>query len=328
MAITINCDIGEGYSLYTFGNDERIMPFISIANVACGFHASDPSVMHATVRLALAHGVKVGAHPSLPDRQGFGRREMQMEREELRDLLIYQVGALKGFLEAAGAPLNHIKPHGALFGMTSKYEHCAEAAADAAEVFGVPLIGQAGTMHDTVYSRRGLPWWPEFYADLEYDRDCNLIITREHEPYDPAAAAKRTLRAIEEGTVTSMDGVDVPIRCRDGVHPFRHTRDRCGRAGAAGGAGAPYGVIGCPPPAIAMRRMAAPATTEATAWRPRTRRLASVTPPRSPASRSCASTHSRHAVGADRTSRPTTAAPSSTSPPRQRRQASAMAIPP
>ena len=122
MAITINCDIGEGYGLYTFGNDERIMPFISIANVACGFHASDPSVMHATVRLALAHGVKVGAHPSLPDRQGFGRREMQMEREELRDLLIYQVGALKGFLEAAGAPLNHIKPHGALFGMTSKYE--------------------------------------------------------------------------------------------------------------------------------------------------------------------------------------------------------------
>ena len=212
MAITINCDIGEGYGLYTFGNDERIMPFISIANVACGFHASDPSVMHATVRLALAHGVKVGAHPSLPDRQGFGRREMQMEREELRDLLIYQVGALKGFLEAAGAPLNHIKPHGALFGMTSKYEHCAEAAADAAEVFDVPLIGQAGTMHDTVYSRRGLPWWPEFYADLEYDRDCNLIITREHEPYDPAAAAKRTLRAIEEGTVTSVDGVDVPIR--------------------------------------------------------------------------------------------------------------------
>lgn len=212
MAITINCDIGEAYGLYTFGNDERIMPFISIANVACGFHASDPTVMHATVRLALEHGVRVGAHPSLPDRQGFGRREMQMEREELRDLLIYQVGALKGFLEAAGAPLNHIKPHGALFGMTSKYAHCAEAAADAAEVFGVPLIGQAGTMHDTVYTRRGLPWWPEFYADLEYDRDCNLIITRRHEPYDPAGAARRTLRAIEEGTVTSVDGVDVPIR--------------------------------------------------------------------------------------------------------------------
>ena len=117
MAITINCDIGEGYGLYTFGNDERIMPFISIANVACGFHASDPTVMHATVRLALEHGVKVGAHPSLPDRQGFGRREMQMERDELRDLLIYQVGALKGFLEAARASLNHIKPHGALFGI-------------------------------------------------------------------------------------------------------------------------------------------------------------------------------------------------------------------
>ena len=242
MAITINCDIGEGYGLYTFGNDERIMPFISIANVACGVHASDPTVMHATVRLALEHGVAVGAHPSLPDRQGFGRREMQMERAELRDLLIYQVGALGGFLRAAGAALSHIKPHGALFGMTSKYEHCAEAAADVAEIFGVPLIGQVGTMHDTVYTRRGLPWWPEFYADLEYDRDCNLIITRRHEPYEPAATATRTLRAIEEGMVTSVEGVDVPIRVEtvcihsdtpgiDAVAPVLRE-----------GAGAPHGV--------------------------------------------------------------------------------------
>jgi UPF0271 protein len=212
MAVTINCDIGESYGLYSFGNDQRIMPFITIANVACGVHASDPTVMHKTVRLALEHGVKVGAHPSLPDRQGFGRREMEMERDELRDLLIYQTGALKGFLEAEGTALNHIKPHGALFGMTSKYEHCAEAAADVAEIFGVPLIGQGGTMHDTVYSRRGLPWWPEFYADLEYDKECHLIITREHEAYEPEAAAKRTLRAIEKGKVTSVEGVDVPIR--------------------------------------------------------------------------------------------------------------------
>ena len=105
MAVTINCDIGESYGLYSFGNDQRIMPFITIANVACGVHASDPTVMHKTVRLALEHGVKVGAHPSLPDRQGFGRREMEMERDELRDLLIYQTGALKGFLEAEGTAL-------------------------------------------------------------------------------------------------------------------------------------------------------------------------------------------------------------------------------
>ena len=100
MGVTINCDIGESYGLYSFGNDRKIMPYINIANVACGFHASDPSVMHKTVTLATEHNVSIGAHPSLPDRQGFGRREMKMERTELRDLIIYQVGALKGFLEA------------------------------------------------------------------------------------------------------------------------------------------------------------------------------------------------------------------------------------
>ena len=209
MGVTINADIGEGFGLYSFGNDEKIMPYITIANVACGFHASDPPVMHKTVKLAKQHGVKVGAHPSLPDRQGFGRREMVMQREELRDFVIYQVGALKGFLAAQGMELNHIKPHGALFGMTSKYEHCAEAIADAAEVFKVPLIGQAATMHDTVYTRRGLPWWPEFYADLEYDKTGALIITREHEPYEPRATADRVLRAIKEHKVRSIEGVDV-----------------------------------------------------------------------------------------------------------------------
>ena len=212
MGVTINCDIGESYGLYSFGNDRKIMPYINIANVACGFHASDPSVMHKTVTLAIKHNVSIGAHPSLPDRQGFGRREMKMERAELRDLIIYQVGALKGFLKAEGVALNHIKPHGALFGMTSKYEHCAEAAADVSEIFGVPLIGQVNTMHDTVYTRRGLTWWPEFYADLEYDKECNLIITREHVAYEPEAAADRTLRALKDGVVKSIDGNDVPIR--------------------------------------------------------------------------------------------------------------------
>ncbi len=212
MAITINCDIGEAYGLYTFGNDQKIMPHIDIANVACGVHASDPTVMRKTVQLAKAHGVKVGAHPSLPDRQGFGRREMQMERAELRDLVVYQVGALSGFLHAEGMTLNHIKPHGALFGMTSKHEDYANAVADVAEIFGVPLIGQAGTMHEQVYAGRGLTFWPEFYADLEYDSNCGLIITREHEAYEPEPAVKRVLRAIEDGTVASVEGVDMPIK--------------------------------------------------------------------------------------------------------------------
>jgi hypothetical protein len=111
----INCDMGEGFGLYKMGDDAAIMPYISVANVACGFHASDFNHMRTTVRLAKQHGVNVGAHPSLPDLQGFGRREMKIARDELANCIIYQVGALKGFLEAEGMPLNHIKPHGSLY---------------------------------------------------------------------------------------------------------------------------------------------------------------------------------------------------------------------
>ena len=102
MPVIINCDMGESFGLYRIGDDAALMPLISAANVACGFHASDFNHMRATVRLAKQHGVKVGAHPSLPDLQGFGRREMKMPREELANCIIYQVGALKGFLEAEG----------------------------------------------------------------------------------------------------------------------------------------------------------------------------------------------------------------------------------
>jgi hypothetical protein len=109
---TINCDMGEAFGLYRMGDDAGLMPLIDIANVACGFHASDFNHMRSTVRLAKAHGVAVGAHPSLPDLQGFGRREMKIGREELANCLIYQIGALKGFLDAEGMKLNHIKPHG------------------------------------------------------------------------------------------------------------------------------------------------------------------------------------------------------------------------
>ena len=212
MGLAINCDMGESFGLYRMGDDEGIMPFITIANVACGFHASDPSVMRKTVRMARKHGVKVGAHPSLPDLQGFGRREMKMEPQELTDCLIYQVGALKGFLDAEGLPLNHIKPHGALYGMAARTEAVAEAVADAAQVFGVPLMGMARTKHEEVYTRRNIRFIPEFYADLDYDETGRLIITREHEAVDPAEAAERTLRAIREGKVRSVQGPDVPMR--------------------------------------------------------------------------------------------------------------------
>jgi UPF0271 protein len=207
----INCDMGESFGLYRIGDDEALMPLISLANIACGFHGSDFNHMRATVRLAKRHGVKVGAHPSLPDLQGFGRREMKMPREELANCMIYQIGALKGFLDAESMELNHIKPHGALYGMAARAEEAANAVADAADVFGVPVMGMKGTCHERVYKARGHGFIAEFYADLFYNDDGSLIITRKHDPVDPADAVARSLRAMTEGRTTSVGGKDVAV---------------------------------------------------------------------------------------------------------------------
>jgi UPF0271 protein len=196
------------------GDDAGIMPFITVANVACGFHAADPMVMRRTVQLAKRFGVKVGAHPSLPDREGFGRREMKLRPEEIANAVIYQVGALKGFLAAEGLPLNHVKPHGALYGMAAKDAEVARAIAEAAAVFGVPLYGLCGTEHEAVYPESGTPFVGEFYADLDYAPDGHLVITREHHAVDPADAARRVLRALSDGKVRTLDGSDVAVRAQ------------------------------------------------------------------------------------------------------------------
>jgi len=208
----INCDMGEGFGLYRIGDDEGLMPLIDVANVACGFHASDFNHMRRTVQLAKRHGVKVGAHPSLPDLQGFGRREMKIGREELVNCMIYQIGALKGFLQAEGVELNHIKPHGSLYGMAARMEEVAHAVADVADIFRVPLFGMAGTLHEQVYTARGHAFVSEFYADLDYNDQGGLIITREHAATDPDAAAAACTRAMRDGVVRSVGGVDVPVR--------------------------------------------------------------------------------------------------------------------
>jgi UPF0271 protein len=208
----INCDMGEAFGLYKMGDDEAIMPLITAANVACGFHASDFNHMRKTVKLARQHGVKVGAHPSLPDLQGFGRREMKIGREELANCIIYQVGALKGFLDAEGMALNHIKPHGALYGMAARMEEVAHAVCDAADVFKVALMGMINTNHEKVYTARGHRFIAEFYTDLDYADDGALIITREHDARDPADAAARTVRALTEGKVKGTGGKDVAVR--------------------------------------------------------------------------------------------------------------------
>ncbi|UHD43871.1 5-oxoprolinase subunit PxpA [Aureimonas altamirensis] len=213
MAVTLNCDMGEGFGLYKIGDDEGIMPLIDVANVACGFHASDPDQMRLTVRRAKKHGVQVGAHPSLPDLQGFGRREMKMNREEVANLVIYQVGALVGFLQAEGMTLNHIKPHGSLYHMAGRQEEIAQGICDAADIFDVPLFGMTGTMHETVYRARGKTFVAEYYADLDYAVGGTLILTREHDAKDPSLAAERCIRAIKDGQGTCIDESLFPVRC-------------------------------------------------------------------------------------------------------------------
>ncbi len=212
MAVTINCDMGEGFALYRIGDDAAIMQFVDLANVACGFHASDPSIMRQTVRLAKRNGVKVGAHPSLPDLQGFGRRRMNVTPEEVTDFVTYQIGALKAFLDAEGMPLNHVKPHGALYGMATGDESIAAAIADAVLPFGVPILGMAFTAHETVFKRKGVELVPEFYADLAYDDTGNVIATRVHDEVDPKEACARVLRALRDKSVTTVSGKQIPVR--------------------------------------------------------------------------------------------------------------------
>jgi UPF0271 protein len=212
IKLAINCDMGESFGLYKIGDDEGMMPHITIANVACGFHASDPTVMARTVRLAKQHKVRVGAHPSLPDLQGFGRREMKMRPEELTDCIVYQVGALKGFLEREGMHLFHVKPHGSLYGMAAKSQEVANAVAEAAKVFNVPVLGMAGTFHEQIYTAAGLGFISEYYADLDYADDGTLIITREHHAVDPKRAAEGALRAVKEGVAKSVNGNNVHVR--------------------------------------------------------------------------------------------------------------------
>ena len=212
MAVPINCDMGESFGIFRMGDDEAIMPYIDEANVACGFHGSDPNHMRRTVDLAKRHDVKVGAHFSLPDLPGFGRRRMQIEREEMSNIVAYQIGALEAFLKIADIELNHLKPHGALYGMAASEEHIAHAICDVAEHFRVPIFGLAGTLHEEIYVERGHEFRAEFFADLDYGDDGTLIITREHGPVDPQEAAARAARAVTEGVVRSTSGRDVPVR--------------------------------------------------------------------------------------------------------------------
>lgn len=237
--VLINCDMGEGYSIYSCGDDEGIMPYLDLANIACGFHASDPNVMQRTVKLAKEHDVKVGAHPSYPDRQGFGRRVMAMDPDELTAAIIYQVGALSGFLQAEGMGLSYIKPHGALYGLAARDESVAASIAAAADAADTALMGMANTTHEDVWGSRPQGFFAEYYTDLEYRSDGQLIITREHEAVDPDKAAAAAVRAVTEHVAVATDGTEIPMRA-DVVCVHSDTPGAVELAAAVKAALAPY----------------------------------------------------------------------------------------
>ena len=209
---TVNSDMGEGIGLHRFGNDPELLQVVDLANVACGFHAGDPDIMSATVAAAVAHDVAIGAHPSLPDQWGFGRRAMVLAPEEVESLVRYQVGALTGFLLQHGADLHHLKPHGSLYGMVAKDPALMEAVAAVAADYRVPVLGMAGTAHESVCAERGVPFVAELYVDLDYNAEGGLIIQRTPHATDPRAAADRVTQALAEGVVRAEDGTELPMR--------------------------------------------------------------------------------------------------------------------
>jgi UPF0271 protein len=213
MRVDLNADMGESFGMYHLGNDDEFMKYITSANVACGFHAGDASVMRKTVSYAMRDNVRIGAHPGLPDLQGFGRREMNLTPEEVYDVVVYQVGALKAFVEAAGLKLNHIKPHGSLYGMAHRREEIAAAVCRAARDIDPRLylyIMKRGVIGDLA-REMGLRCAYELFADLGYDAQGNLVITRHHEAQTPADVAARVVRMIKEGKVTAADGTEISI---------------------------------------------------------------------------------------------------------------------
>ncbi|RYM04654.1 LamB/YcsF family protein [Sporolactobacillus sp. THM7-7] len=214
--IDLNCDLGESFGHYLLGHDEQVLPLISSANVACGFHAGDYSEMRRTVERARENGVAVGAHPGLPDLQGFGRRKMAVTPTEVYDMVVYQLGALQAVAAAQGVRLNHVKPHGALYHMASTDEAIAEAVARAvADVDRrLLLFGMGGTRLAAAGERAGLHVIYEAFADRTYRADGSL--TPRSQPNaliaDTGRAIEQVLQMVREKTVTTVDGQKRPIR--------------------------------------------------------------------------------------------------------------------
>jgi UPF0271 protein len=213
--IDLNCDMGESYGAWKMGADAGVMPFITSANIACGFHAGDPATIRKTVRLAVDGGVAVGAHPSLPDLMGFGRRVMRISPQDMYDLVIYQAGAVEAFARAAGVKLHHVKCHGALYNMAATDEGLSEAMAKAVRDLGggVKLYALSNSLMMKVAKKQNIPVFGEVFADRGYSDDGTLAPRDKPGGMieDPAASVKQVLAMIEEGTVISLNGKRVAV---------------------------------------------------------------------------------------------------------------------
>jgi UPF0271 protein len=214
--IDMNCDMGESYGAWTMGNDAAVLQFVSSANIACGFHGGDPATMRKTVAAALARGVALGAHPSLQDLAGFGRRVIQISPDEAYDIVVYQIGALAGVAASQGARLHHVKAHGALYNMAAKDEGLARAICQAVKDVDPSLIlyGLAGSKLIDAARAIGLAAANEVFADRSYQDDGSLTPRSRAgamiEDLDQAVA--QVVRMVREGKVRSVDGKDVPVQ--------------------------------------------------------------------------------------------------------------------
>ena len=210
MYIDINSDIGESFGRYKIGNDEKIMQYLDSINVACGLHAGDPQIMRKTVQIAKKYKIKIGAHPSYPDLQGFGRRSMKMKREELINFIIYQIGALSGFLKIEGEKLSHIKPHGALYNDASKNKDIAEAIGEAVLLYNknLPIVGLSKSIAIDTWKKMRLHVKEEVFADRNYEDDGTLVSRNKAYAliHDPKKVAKRVLKMIREKKIETITG--------------------------------------------------------------------------------------------------------------------------